>query len=299
MKTTEKNGIREMGMGEILKSEYEVDYVDGDIAIIDDLKDLPAVNPVKFNLILIVICVEGKLQLDVNEKTYVIRKNDILTCTPHIMINNYMISPDFKGKVCGLSERFTQQMLHSSRFIWNKAFYISKNPIIHMNEEDVELFNHYYDIIYMKVKKEKRLYHEEVMKALLQAAFYELSADLNNFVSEAEDDLIRQGDILFKNFMELLYHSKIKSRSVSWYAGQLHVTPKYLSAVCKKLSGKTASKWINEYVVEDIRSLLKHSTLSVKEISQELDFPNLSFFGKYVKAHLEMSPKNYRKQFKK
>ena len=65
--------------------------------------------------------------------------------------------------------------------------------------------------------------------------------------------------------------------------------------MCKNVSGKTATEIINAFVVEDIRQRLEYSEKSIKEIAQELDFPSISFFGKYVKAHLGVSPKEYRK----
>ncbi|WP_337625282.1 helix-turn-helix domain-containing protein, partial [Phocaeicola sp.] len=40
--------------------------------------------------------------------------------------------------------------------------------------------------------------------------------------------------------------------------------------------------------------MLCHTQSSIKEIVNELKFPNLSFFGKYFKAHKGMSPKYYR-----
>ncbi len=296
---TKHNNIHEMDLGDIQRSDYVVDYIDGDIVIVDDLKSIPQSGPIKFNLIIIVICIEGKLYIDLNGTEYEIGPNDILICTPFLILNNYHIAPDFKGKVFGLSQRIAQQLLHSSRYIWNKAFYLSRNPILHVSPEGMELIHLYYDLVYLKVRKKKRLYHEEVMKMLLRAAFYEFSSDVTDYISDDQDDWMRQGDLIFKKFMELLYQGNLHSRSVSDYADRLHITPKYLSVVAKKISGKTASKWINEHMAEEIRSLLKYSTLSIKEISQELDFPNLSFFGKYVKAHLGVSPKNYRKMFVK
>lgn len=83
---------------------------------------------------------------------------------------------------------------------------------------------------------------------------------------------------------------------VSFYADKLNVTPKYLSAVCKEISGHTASDIINQYVVKDVEALLKRSGRSIKEVANELMFPNLSFFGKYVKKHLGVSPKQYREK---
>ena len=108
--------------------------------------------------------------------------------------------------------------------------------------------------------------------------------------------LVRQGDILFKRFIELLSASQIKARSVSFYAEKLFVTSKYLSTVCKQICGKTALELINQLVMEDITKLLKFSEKSIKKITDYLDFPNISFFGKYIKAHTEFSPTEYRRQ---
>jgi AraC-like DNA-binding protein len=68
--------------------------------------------------------------------------------------------------------------------------------------------------------------------------------------------------------------------------------------VCKQVSGKTALEWINEYVLIDVRHWLKNSDKSVKEIADLLNFPNLSFFGKYCRAHLGMSPLKYRRELR-
>ena len=95
-----------------------------------------------------------------------------------------------------------------------------------------------------------------------------------------------------QSIIELLSKSKVKVRSVSFYADKLFITTKYLSVICKQVCGKTAFDIINEFIIEDITELLKYSEKSIKEIANYLEFPNLSYFGKYVKAHTGMSPTN-------
>ena len=70
--------------------------------------------------------------------------------------------------------------------------------------------------------------------------------------------------------------------------------PKHLTAIVKKCSGKTANQWIKERLLEEIRFYLKQTDLSIKQVSDKLDFPNPSFFGKYVKEHLGMTPGEFR-----
>jgi len=86
-----------------------------------------------------------------------------------------------------------------------------------------------------------------------------------------------------------------KERRVSWYGEQLCITPKYLSETVKQVSHRTPNEWIDHYVTLEIRVLLKNTTMNIKEIAEELSFPNQSFLGKYFKEHVGMSPSKYRR----
>jgi AraC-like DNA-binding protein len=81
---------------------------------------------------------------------------------------------------------------------------------------------------------------------------------------------------------------------VSYYASHLNITPKYLSTVCKQVSGKSPTRWITESVIDDIYQQLRSTDLSVKEISHKMGFPNSSFFGQYFKEESGMTPLEYR-----
>ena len=75
------------------------------------------------------------------------------------------------------------------------------------------------------------------------------------------------------------------------------MTPKYLSLLVKNVSNRTAGEWIDNYVVLEAKALLSSSTLSIQEISDRLNFANQSFFGKYFKQHVGISPTEYRKKW--
>ncbi len=85
-------------------------------------------------------------------------------------------------------------------------------------------------------------------------------------------------------------------RQVSFYAHKLCITPKHLSSVIKEISGRTASDWIENYVVMEAKVLLKTTDMTIQEIAVYLNFANQSFFGKYFKHHTGVSPTTYRKQ---
>ena len=100
----------------------------------------------------------------------------------------------------------------------------------------------------------------------------------------------------FRQFMRLVTEHCKQERSVSFYAGEMCLSSKHLSAVVKRISGRTAGEWIDSLVILEAKVMLKSSEASIQEIAEELHFANQSFFGKYFKQHAGMSPKAYRKQ---
>lgn len=130
---------------------------------------------------------------------------------------------------------------------------------------------------------------------MLQAFIYEMH-DVSDKIIRKEPNKFNSSTNLFNSFLQLIVSTYPKERSVAFYAEKLFVTSKYLTSVCKSLSGKTALAIITQYVTQDIEYLLRCPEKSIKQIAYELKFPNLSFFGKYVKRCLGVSPKEYREQ---
>ena len=82
---------------------------------------------------------------------------------------------------------------------------------------------------------------------------------------------------------------------MDFYAEKLSITPKYMSTVIKQTSGKTAGDWIDDHVLLEAKALLKSTNMTILQISDELNFPSQSFFGKYFKRLTGVSPKEYRR----
>lgn len=282
---------------EDLARYVEVDYMDGDIAFTGNV-GYHSRKPVPFRIdaIRMVLCVQGTLQVEINTKEYTLHANDILCCSPNVTIHNCTHSTDLKCNVLALSTRIIRRLIHPGNDIRGKIFHINQNPLLHIGEEGSRVFKEYFELLSSRMQTPESVYRKEIVSSLACAVFYELLATLDKHYIPSDDTLSRQGDILFKRFIELLATSRKKERSVVHYADKLFVTAKYLSTVCKKICGKTAFELINQLVVEDITQLLKYSDKSIKEISNDLDFPNLSFFGKYIKAHTGYSPTEYRRQ---
>lgn len=101
-------------------------------------------------------------------------------------------------------------------------------------------------------------------------------------------------EYLYNRFMDLVSTYFTENRNVGFYASKLCISPRYLSFVVKQICGKTPTVLIKEKVMEEIKFRLCCTQESIKEIAYGLNFPNLSFFGKYFKAETSISPSIYR-----
>jgi AraC-like DNA-binding protein len=121
--------------------------------------------------------------------------------------------------------------------------------------------------------------------------------DLSNVIYRVQQDHKPQSraDVIFTRFIKLVENNYKQERRVGWYARQLCITPKYLSETVKSVSRRTPNEWIDYYIILELRVQLKNTIKNIKEIAEELHFPNQSFLGKFFKDHVGMSPSKYRK----
>lgn len=99
---------------------------------------------------------------------------------------------------------------------------------------------------------------------------------------------------MFENFITLVNQNAIEHHQMDFYADKLCVTPRHLGSVVHKFSGTTAKEWIDNALVARAKILLEYSDKTVSEISDELNFPNNSFFCKFFKRLTGMSPEKFR-----
>ena len=179
-------------------------------------------------------------------------------------------------------------------------FFISlkENPKFHLMEEEVQELKSFYELIEETVSRNDN-FRTEIVRRLMGAYLYKIGSILHRkqpeFLSENPKSLKRE-EVLFNQFINLLNEHHRKERRVDFYAEQLFLSPKHFSTVVKKVSGKTAGEWIDEYVILEAKALLKYSVMSIQEVAYFMNFPNPSFFGKYFKHHTGLSPSEYKMQ---
>lgn len=279
--------------------DIQIGYSDNDIAIIDSFQKLAEVSAAHVEMNAVAICTRGKAMGTINGKTIEVHKNQVAIIPHDVIVTDLMISPDFDMKVMLFTNRILHSFLHEKVNIWNDVVYIHRMHVITMEDDDLRFYTNLYEMLSLCFYKEEECFpfRTDVIQALLRGAILGLCGALKYRMLNDKESIVKgTGNNHFQRFLDLLHSLEVKHHSTKWYASELCITPKYLSYICKKNSGKTANEWITEHVMEDIRYNLKQTDYSNKQICDMLGFPNTSFFGKYVKDHFGMTPMQVRLQ---
>lgn len=297
MKQQEEISIQSL----VNNEDIQIGYLDNEIVIVDSIQKFAETCNAHVAMNAIVICTSGKAQAQMNGVQMEFRKNQVGIIPQNVMITDVMVSPDFNLRGIFLTNRILRSFLNEKISVWNDMMYIHRQHVVTMDQDETLFYTHFYDMLTLAVEKGKENpFHTEIIQSLLRSAILGLCGEMKWMLAQTDSKLSTLNDKQsttqshFQRFLDLLHTTDVKHRTVEAYANDLCISPKYLTTICKKNSGKTANEWITEHVIEDIRYYLKQTDLSVKQICNQLGFPNPSFFGKYVKDHFGMTPIEFR-----
>ncbi len=283
-------------------NEEYADYVDDDFVLIDSLNAIPYIcRRVKLGCFLMVICREGSIRLEMDNADYTLNAGDVLLGQPGAFITDCMMTPDNRICIVGFSSRFMGDVVKAGRKSWNVVVSMYSSPFVPaaINAGFIRRFASIRELIGAKLD-DTAYFQQDVIRHLFSAILYDLLGLISKRAAapdngEMHDEgFVSQSDYILYRFIRLLSQDNGTHRTVAYFADLLCYSPKHLCKAVKEASGRTPLDLINESVTERVKYSLKYSDKSIKELAVEFDFPNPSFFGKYVKARLGMSPANYR-----
>ena len=291
----QQKNITQLDITDVPQVYHNLKYNDGEIYFADNITSIPGLmKQFKVNFIAYVIVTRGRLSLDMNGVTHQLDTNNSLFVDRKIVIENVKHTENFSCIICAMSTDVGFGFFNKG--LVQSIMHIMANPVIKLTQDEVDLMIKYYDLLVFKMDHPEMNFGRETMRDIIRCFAYDLLANINKDLEpDNDDDMLRQGDRIFRRFMLLLSENSNVNRSVKSYADELCVSPKYLTCVCRRHGDYTASEIIANAIVGRIKQLLLYSDMSIKEIATEMGFDNLSFFGKYVRKHLGLSPNNYRK----
>ncbi len=239
-----------------------------------------------------ILCHKGSGQFSIDDKKWTIEKNDIAILLPNTEIQDLKFSPGFKATFLLLSYDLLSK--NNPDIGWGiKGYLFSKeNPVVSLEEAVAEKRKQNFFLLKEKYEDGKHRFRSEIINLHLQIFVMEM---WNMFAEDiAQQIKSNESSSIFQRFLQMAQFHCMEHREVEYYAGQLFVTPKYLSEICKKSSGKNASEWIQNYATSRLILLLRYENLTFTDNADAMNFSSRSFFSRYVKKVLGVKPGEYR-----
>lgn len=162
---------------------------------------------------------------------------------------------------------------------------------IKAEEHDVATARHIMDTIWHAVRKPN--YNRQTVSSLVTALMHHYDGLYRQHKELLQASQSREQTI-FDRFIYLVNQHAAHEHHISFYADKLCLTERYLGTIIRKASGTTAKEWIDRALITRIKVELKHTDKTILQISEELCFPNPSFFCKYFKRLCGQSPLEYK-----
>lgn len=253
-----------------------------------------------FNKCGIFYCQRGSVEVSLEGCHYHIKPGDVYIYMASTLVHLLHKSEDAEGIMVEVNFYYILPIVNKVINVESQLF-MRKNPCVSLSGEQCAHFEYLLNNLWDRInaedcQKENVQYQHlklELIKSMGQTICYEI---LNMYFTNQPLQPLQQGkkDVVFQNFMLSLFRFYRKERDVSFYARMQHITPRYFSAIIKEKTGDSALQWIVRMVITEAKQLLEESDLSIKEIADQLNFPTQSFFGKYFKQYVGVSPKEYR-----
>ena len=242
----------------------------------------------------IILCTGGRKELQINFADYTLTPGSLAFIYPNSMWRPLATSSDFEAhyfSIQGTSAKEWNAFIDLDT-VFSLSSYIAKHPHTQLSLDETQVMTQYLNLL-------KSRYEANAQAIIIRFILSAFTLELNRiFTAREKSDrskISRQEDILWK-FLTILKQYHKEERTVNFYADKMCISPKHLSSVIKQMSHKTAHEIIADFVTMTAKRLLKTTTMSIQEISDELNFANQSFFGKFFKQNTGQSPSAYRRK---
>jgi AraC-like DNA-binding protein len=248
--------------------------------------------PFKVDVTTAIICTRGTMRGSINLKLHASHAPCMMVVLADQILQHEYVSPDFECFLIIMSKRFTETLFGNAHDRLPLFRSIQDSPTVPLNKATAAALLEYYAMMQKTIRATPSPYLMEIAIHLTKAFFYAIGSSIHNLT---EREAKSKHEILVNTFLSHVQAHYKEQRDVAFYANKMCLTPKHLSKVIKDNSGLSASDWVEKQVILEAKALLKSTNKTIQQISDELNFPTQSFFGKYFKRIVGVSPSEYRR----
>ena len=243
----------------------------------------------------IYFCRKGWAHATINLKDYEIVENTQVLLLPGTIIRINGCSSDFTASFFG----FPKEMFMEACMRFEPIFFrfIKEQPCYVLPQENTGAINGLIRATTAIYNDRENRFRNQIAKNHLQSFMLDIYDKCYRYFGKHKIEGGTRQDEIFKSFVSLVHEHCASQREVSFYADKLCISTKYLTGICKAVTGDSAKKIIDDFAILEIKVLLQSTELTVQEIADRLVFPDQSYLGRYFKRHEGMSPKEYQSKY--
>lgn len=269
----------------------KVERLGNSLIIIENPKmDRTAEFPIRSNTAISIVVLGGSMAGIVDMTVHHINEQGLFIILPSQIIEQIFFSDDFRGYCFMMSSTFLANLPMGNKI--PLLANVRQHGFYPMHSLYLEAIENYIKMVQGALRAPNN-YQYEIVTHLTVAYYYGLGTYLHE--TEKKGTPPSRYDQISNDFIELVRDNCRIHRDMEFYADTLCLSAKHINLAVKTITGDNAMKWIERYTILNAKSLLKTTDLSVGEISDRLNFPTPSDFGKYFKKFTGYSPRAFRK----
>lgn len=239
------------------------------------------------------LCTAGEGSFVFNEHCYHIARNDLVVIPTPCKVKNIAAHANMQVEWFAADYKFLQNQLPSNNYSIGGSISLNHNPVIRVNDEQALRLLEDFHRLRDRMDDRHLQFYNEMMGSLCLTMMYDIfEAHAQRDASAPHTD---RTAYIVKQLMALLATGiSRRERDVSYYAGQLNVSAKYLSSTVKRVTGHSITSYIDRHTVPILKDFLDDERLSLTQIADLMNFTSLSYFSRYCTKHLGQSPSEYR-----
>ena len=240
------------------------------------------------------LCTAGEGSFVFNERCYHIIKNDLVVIPMPARVSNLAAHADMQVEWFAADYKFLQNLLPSNNYSIGGSISLNQDPVIRLTDGQASILLADFHRLRERMGDRHLLFYRELMGSLCLTMMYDIFEP--HAQRDATDTHSDRTAYIVKQLMALLATGISRTeRDVSYYAERLNVSPKYLSATIKRVTGHNVTSYIDRHTVPILKEYLGDERLSLTQIAELMNFASLSYFSRYCTKHLGQSPSEYRK----
>lgn len=260
-------------------------------------------EPMKMSGTMMILLRAGApIDVEINLQTYRLEPDSLMYIFPGNVVKLLQDAPaDIEAFTLFFDAKFLQNVNLNMSAIAIPPMMTRPSPIMQLSRDEADVLIHYFELLRINsLESGNPQICKNIATTLIASVFYQIVLFHHRRLSDYFDKdtparpLGRRHDYV-RDFVRLVHVHHVRERSVAFYADKLFISSKYLTLLVKKATGRSAAKWIDDFVIMEAKNLLRFSGKNIQQVAYTLNFPTQSSFGKYFKHLTGMSPTEFQK----